>query len=66
MEFGLKGKVAVVTGAASEHGIGQASALALAAEGADLAVVDIDFDDWTLTSEDQATSACGNNVSIRQ
>jgi 3-oxoacyl-[acyl-carrier protein] reductase len=44
MDLGLNGKVAVVTGAASEHGIGYASALALAAEGADLAVVDIDFD----------------------
>jgi len=44
MDLGLTGKVAVVTGAASKHGVGRAIALALAREGADVAVTDIDFE----------------------
>src|SRR5262245_14401279 len=39
METGLKGKVALVTGAA--HGQGRATALALAAEGAHIAALDV-------------------------
>jgi NAD(P)-dependent dehydrogenase (short-subunit alcohol dehydrogenase family) len=42
MDSGLKGRVVVITGAAS--GIGRAAALTFAAEGADLALVDIDAD----------------------
>jgi len=41
MGIELKGKVAVVTGAASAQGIGRAIALALAGEGADVALPDI-------------------------
>lgn len=41
MDLGLNGKIAVVTGAASPQGMGRAIALALAAEGADLALPDI-------------------------
>lgn len=41
MDLGLEGKVAVVTGAASKKGIGNAVALALAKEGADVVVTDI-------------------------
>jgi 3-oxoacyl-[acyl-carrier protein] reductase len=40
MDFGLKGKAALVTGAA--RGIGKAEALALAAEGCSIAINDID------------------------
>ena len=40
MDFGIKGKVAVVTGAAGE-GLGRADAIALADCGAKVAVVDI-------------------------
>jgi len=41
VELELKGKIAVVTGAASPQGMGRAIALALATEGADLALPDI-------------------------
>ena len=44
MELGLKGKVALVTGAGSQIGFGKAIALALAKEGCDIAVNDIDLD----------------------
>lgn len=44
MDLELKGKVAVVTGAASPQGIGRAIALALAAEGAHLALPDIQLE----------------------
>jgi NAD(P)-dependent dehydrogenase (short-subunit alcohol dehydrogenase family) len=43
--MGLEGKVALVTGAAHERGIGRGIALALAQEGADVAVNDVGFDD---------------------
>jgi len=39
----LKGKIAIVTGAGSEKGIGQATALALAKKGAAVVVTDIDM-----------------------
>jgi NAD(P)-dependent dehydrogenase (short-subunit alcohol dehydrogenase family) len=39
--YGLDGKVALVTGAAGQHGIGRAIALRLAREGADVAVNDV-------------------------
>jgi len=43
METGLKGKVALVTGAGSGGGLGYAIALALAKEGADIAVNDVNL-----------------------
>jgi 3-oxoacyl-[acyl-carrier protein] reductase len=44
MELGLKGKVALVTGAGSQIGFGKAIALALAQEGCDVIINDIDLD----------------------
>ncbi len=44
MELGLLGKVALVTGAGSQIGFGKAIALALAKEGCDVIVNDIDLD----------------------
>jgi 3-oxoacyl-[acyl-carrier protein] reductase len=43
MDLGLKGKVALVTGVASQVGIGKAIALALAEEGCDIIGADIDL-----------------------
>ena len=40
MSYDLSGKVALVTGVASKHGIGRAIALRMAQDGADVAVVD--------------------------
>ena len=45
MELGLKGKVALVTGAGSQIGFGKAIALALAKEGCDVVVNDINLED---------------------
>lgn len=44
MDLGLKNKVAIVTGVASKKGVGRAIALALAQEGADVALADISFE----------------------
>ncbi len=44
MELGLKDKVALVTGAGSQIGFGKAVALALAQEGCDIIVNDLDLD----------------------
>ncbi len=43
MDLGLKGKVALVTGAGSQKGYGKAIALTLAREGCDVIVADIDL-----------------------
>ena len=39
---GLEGKVALVTGAGGMRGVGRATALKLARQGADLAITDVD------------------------
>jgi len=44
MELGLKGKVAIVTGAGSQKGFGKAIALTLAKEGCDVIVCDVDLE----------------------
>lgn len=44
MELGLKGKVAVVTGAGSQIGFGKAIVLALAKEGCDIVACDVDLE----------------------
>src|SRR5688500_16252432 len=55
---GFAGKVALVTGAARQRGIGQATALRLAREGADVACLDIagryeDFPGYGLGTADE-------------
>ena len=52
MDFGFKGKVALVTGAGSQIGFGKAIALLLAKEGCDaVAITDINLDDARKTAE---------------
>lgn len=50
MELGLKGKVALVTGAGSQIGFGKAICLTLAKEGCDVIVNDINLDDAQKTA----------------
>ena len=55
---GIAGKVALVTGAARRRGIGRATPLRLAAEGADVACLDIarpysDFPDYGVAAADE-------------
>lgn len=52
MELNLKGRVALVTGAAKQHGNGRAIALTLAEEGADVACADIDIDNARSVAEE--------------
>jgi NAD(P)-dependent dehydrogenase (short-subunit alcohol dehydrogenase family) len=52
--FGLEGRVAVVTGAGANGGIGHATALALAHAGADVLVSDIDGDGAAATAREIA------------
>lgn len=51
MELGLKGKVALVTGAGSQIGFGKAICLTLAGEGCDVIVNDINLDDAQKTAD---------------
>jgi NAD(P)-dependent dehydrogenase (short-subunit alcohol dehydrogenase family) len=51
MEFGLKGKVAIVTGAGSRAGFGRTIALILASEGCHVAVIDINLEGAEETAE---------------
>ena len=44
MDYGLKGKIAVVTGTASQVGMGNTICLTLAKEGCDIVSVDMDFE----------------------
>lgn len=50
MELGLKGKIALITGAGSQIGFGKAIALQLAKEGCDVIISDLDLDGAKLTS----------------
>ena len=50
MDYMLQGKVALVTGTASQIGMGQAICLALAKEGVDIVSADIDLEGAKLTA----------------
>ena len=52
MDLGLKDKVAIVTGAGSQKGYGKGTALALAREGCDIIVADIDIEGAEKTAEE--------------
>jgi NAD(P)-dependent dehydrogenase (short-subunit alcohol dehydrogenase family) len=52
MDLGLKGKVALVTGAGSQKGYGKGIALVLAKEGCDVIVADLDLDGAKLTADE--------------
>lgn len=60
----LKGKTAIITGAA--RGIGKAFATAYAAEGATVAVADIDFAGAKATAADIGTSAFAVHIDVRE
>lgn len=65
MDLGLRGKVAIVTGAA--HGIGAATAARLAAEGANVVVADIDASAAQVhaaTLQEQGLSAMAATVDV--
>ena len=55
MDLGLASKVAIVTGAGSQIGFGRAIALALAKDGCDIIVADIDLDGAKQTSKEIET-----------
>jgi NAD(P)-dependent dehydrogenase (short-subunit alcohol dehydrogenase family) len=52
MDYGLKDKVAIVTGAGSQIGFGKAIALTLVKEGCSVVVCDIDYDGAKQTAEE--------------
>lgn len=52
MDLGLKGKVALVTGAGSQKGFGRGIAVALAKEGCDLVLADIDLESAKQTEDE--------------
>jgi len=56
--FDLSGKVAIVTGAGANGGLGHAIALGLARHGADVAVPDIDAAGSAMTAEEIAALGC--------
>jgi len=60
MDLGLAGKKALVTGAGSQIGFGKAICLALAAEGCDVAVNDIDLANAQKTADE--VKALGHNT----
>ena len=52
MDLGLDGRVAIVTGAGSQIGFGKGIALALAREGCDVVVGDIDIEGMQKTADE--------------
>ena len=63
MDLKLKNKVAVVTGAGSQIGYGKAIALALAEEGCDLILGDIDME-GTKKTADEIRASGGNAIAL--
>jgi NAD(P)-dependent dehydrogenase (short-subunit alcohol dehydrogenase family) len=60
MDYGYKGKVALVTGTASQVGMGKAISLLLAREGCDIISTDINLDGAKQTAE--AVKALGRKA----
>ena len=60
MDLGLKGKVAVVTGTASQVGMGRTICLTLAKEGCDIVSADMDMEGAIKTAE--AVKALGRKA----
>ena len=58
MDLGLKGKAAIVTGAGSQIGFGQATAMTLAREGCDVAIADLDLEGANKTAADVKALGC--------
>ncbi len=58
MDLGLKGKVALVTGAGSQIGFGRAIAVTLAKEGCDMIVNDINLGQAQRTADEVKTLGC--------
>jgi NAD(P)-dependent dehydrogenase (short-subunit alcohol dehydrogenase family) len=58
MELGLKGKIALVTGAGSQIGFGKAIALQLAKEGCDVIINDLDLDGARKTAAEVEKLGC--------
>jgi len=56
MDLGLKGKIALVTGTASQIGMGKTIALTLAKEGCDIASADMDLDGAKKTADEVKTA----------
>ena len=57
---GLEGKVALITGAGGMKGIGRATALKLAAQGADIALTDVQRATEDLPPAEVRTQWCGH------
>ena len=60
MELGLADKVALVTGAGSQKGFGKGIAMALAKEGCDMIILDLDIE--SLKKTEAEIKSLGNNV----
>ena len=58
MDLGLKGKVAIITGAGSQIGFGHATAICLAREGCDVVANDIDLAGAEKTAEEIKALGC--------
>jgi 3-oxoacyl-[acyl-carrier protein] reductase len=64
MDLGLKGKIALVTGAGSQKGFGKGTALVLAKEGCDLIVTDIDQEGINKTANEIISSG-GRAIALK-